>query len=247
MAALKGMDTKTAQTVKEIEQAMLGPKRQDPVQDTEEEIKERKPMGKPMVALLVSLAWMTVLGIFILFVLGEPPVVESSKPVRAWLMQRLDPESEIREHIHMSEILEYQDAQRELEADWDEVMEDLAERELELDEFELELEERAFELDELQAALEEMRDRLSESGIIGPDVIHAAKTLERMEPAAAAEAMQEMLSTEAVVRISLVMNTKRLGPIFSAMEPGFAAAILEQMSDEDDSWDDFWDDLDSDW
>jgi flagellar motility protein MotE (MotC chaperone) len=236
-------DAKVAQTVKEIEQAMLGPKMQDPYQEVEEE-KELKPMGKPVFALLVSLVWLVALGLPILFVLGNPPL-ESSESLRGWLLKRLDPELEIREHLHANDILYYQELRQHLEDEWADEMADLDEREDELLMLADELDDREAELNELQAALEDMRDRLADSGIIGPDLVHAAKTLERMEPAAAAATMQEMKLDDAV-RVSLVMNTKRLAPIFSAMEPEIAAAILEEMSDEDDVWDDLWDDLDFD-
>jgi flagellar motility protein MotE (MotC chaperone) len=223
---------------------MLGPKKSAPSQtDIEEELPiEKKPLGKLGVALLVSLSWLAVLSIFILFVMNDPT---EDRTVRNWLLLRLDPESETREQAIADEIFDLQDEWRELEAE-------RAEFELEMDEErdalllrEEELDDREEALDDWEMRLEDRRDNLTEGGSLTPDIQHAAKTIERTEPAVAALALQEMDFDGALWIVSLIAP-KRLAPIFDAMDPEFLVELLEAMSeppDDDDDWggwDDEW-------
>jgi hypothetical protein len=241
MAAVK--EPQKVQTVKEIEQEMLGPKKSAPSDNENEEVllKEKKPLGKPGVALLISLAWLTVFSLFILFVLNDPT---PDKSVRGWLLLRLNPESLTREEVYMSEILGLQDDQRDLELEWEELD---SEREALLL-FEEALDDREMELDDWEMALEYRRDSMAGGvggGIVSPDILHAVKTVERMEPAVAALALEDMLFDTAL-RICSMISPKRLAPIANAMEPDFLVRILEEMSEPlDDDWDD-WDDW-NDW
>jgi hypothetical protein len=234
MAAVK--ESQKAQTVDQIEQEMLGPKKSAHSKKNKEgELpKEKKPLGKPGVTLLVSLAWLAVLSIFILFVLNDP--TEDSS-VRGWLLLRLNPESLTREEIYVREIFDLQEGWREIEAEREGI--DLERGELLL--YEEELAEWEDELHEWEMSLE---DRLGgftngdSGGSFTPDIIHAAGTVQRMEPSAAAAALQEM-DFDSALRICSLISPKRLAPIGNAMDTEFLVVLLEALGEPADEWDDW--------
>jgi flagellar motility protein MotE (MotC chaperone) len=245
-------DVKVAQTVKEIEQAMLGPKKtasgQDDIEIMEDEYvpAEKKPLGRLGVALLVSLAWMAVLFIAVLFVMNDPT---PQNTVRNWVLMKIMPESKTWEEMDYSVNLWDKVAEEyyggdimKLQEQWMELREAQREFEEEKDEWEDEMEEREDELDEWEDRLDEREARLNEmleggGGIITPDIAQTASTVQRMDPAQAAASLLEM-DDEYALMVCMLISPKKLAPIFDSMEPEEAAGFLDAMSEPSDDWDD---------
>jgi len=222
-------DVKVAQTVREIEQAMLGPKNGNSQHEVEDEMlipAERRPIGKFGVILLTCLAWLTVLFGLVLFVMFDPTEDKKIQEFAA----RLNPENEPFEMLYADDIKDLQDERRDFEDEKLAWLEDIAEEEEKLAEMLEEISEAWEEVDEAWEAWFARGE-----GEATSDVRHLAKTIEIMDAAAAARILEEM-DNEDAAKICLIIKKKKLGPILAAMEIDAALRISEAMMDEDD-WD----------
>ncbi|MCL2003397.1 MAG: hypothetical protein FWG72_05260 [Oscillospiraceae bacterium] len=213
-------DIQKAQTVEELEKEMLGPKApKSPKEEKQKEPKVKKPAGKLQVALLVSLLWLSLLGVFILFAIFDPT---PDKIIRGSVLLLLNPEEETREEYFLPDIHALQDWERELT----EFEQGLMLRETELDHWEEELDEWENELIDAEIEQELRWDEIRERGIeaIVPDLANTAKTVERMQPRNAARLLQDMDFDGALLIVSLI-SAKRLAPIYDVMDPDFAVEL----------------------
>jgi flagellar motility protein MotE (MotC chaperone) len=217
-------DIQQPQTVEALEKEMLGPKA--PKGPKEKKPKEKKPVGKIEVAVLVSLLWLSIVSAFVLLVLFDPT---PDLMIRGTVLLRLNPDEDTREDYFLADIFEFQEWERELD-EWEKELElrvaDLDLREEELDELEFMLEEREIEVED---RWETLRD-IGVDGITA-DAGEAAKTLERMQPAAAANALEEM-DFDSAMRAVMLMSAKRRAPIFNVMDPEMRVEFLEAMAAE---------------
>jgi flagellar motility protein MotE (MotC chaperone) len=226
-------DVKIAQTVREIEQSMLGPKKsnksnsQHEVEDDVLIPAEKRPIGKFGVTMLTCLAWLMVMSGLVLGVMFDPT---EDKVIRGWVILRLDPESEIREEFYRDEIIELQDDRRAFEEEKVDYEEALLLRHEELDEL---WEEIADAWEEIDDAWDEFFNR--GQGEMTADIRHLAKSMESMDAAAAARILAEM-DYEDAAKICLIIKKKKLGPILAEMDIDAALRITEVMIDED-NWD----------
>ena len=222
-------DVKVAQTVREIEQAMLGPNKPGSQHEVDDEMlvpAERRPIGKFGVILLTCLAWLTVLFGLVLFVMFDPTEDKKIQEFAA----RLNPENEPFEMLYADDIKELQDERRDFEDEKLAWLEDKAEEEEQLAEM---LEQISEAWEEVDEAWEAWFNR--GEGETTKDIRHLAKSMELMDAAAAARLLAEM-DYEDAAKICLLMKKKKLAPILAAMEMDAALKISETMMDEDD-WD----------
>ncbi|MDR0248594.1 MAG: hypothetical protein LBI44_02885 [Oscillospiraceae bacterium] len=159
-------------------------------------------------------------------------LIDPEGVIRGPVLLFLNPQEEYREDYYQREILDIYERERELD---DLIAEQEAKIE-ELDERESALDDREGELDDREATINEWLDFMNQSNAQGAqssvDITDVAKSVEAMQPAAAASIIANM-DTDFAVNVLRAMKAKQRGLLLAAMDPEEAATLMERLVPEE--------------
>lgn len=181
--------------------------------------------GHPLrLCLLISLGWLCVFAVFLLFVRFDPTEGEA---IRGSVLLFLNPDEESREEYYAGEILSNMDWEKENDL-----------KTVELDEREAALDERESALDEREDELTDREDRANEileqfngsegEGPVGDQTELVAKALTNMQVAKAAESLANM-DLDKAIQVCVKISAKKLGGILSVMDPDLRDELLDAL------------------